>query len=99
MHRKAAIEAATPDIADIKADLETVRKVLDRLLRKVEAAGMSRHRRFVRYLEALERMHGEIGQILEQGDEDDNVDDAAEGLKEVWARLAIARSAAEARFH
>ena len=99
MLRRAAIDASTPDIADIKADLDTVREALDRLLRKVEAAGMSRHRRFVRYLEALERMHGEVGELLKQGDEDDKVDDAAEGLKEVWARLAIARSAAEARFH
>ena len=99
MQRRAAIEEETPPIADIQADLDAVRKALDRLLRKAEAAGMNRQRRFVRYLEALDRMHREVGELLEQGDDDQTVDVAAESLKEVWARLAIARTAAEARFH
>jgi hypothetical protein len=99
MQRRAAIEEETPPVADIRADLDAVRSALDRLLRKAEMAGMNRQRRFVRYLETLDRMHREVGELLEQSDDDACVDVAAEGLKEVWARLAIARSAAEARFH
>ncbi len=101
MKRRAAIDDSMPDVADLQADLDVVREALDQLLRKAETAGMSRHRRFLRYLRTIDRMHREVGQLLDQTGESEreSVDDAAEGLKEVWARLAIARSAARARFH
>jgi hypothetical protein len=83
---------------EIRIDHQAVRVALDRLVRKAEAAGMSRRRRFVRYLQTLDRMHRELGDLLEQGDDGGHIDDAAEGLKEVLARLAVARSAAESRF-
>ena len=97
MRKVESLRNSTPDIDELRDDLEAIGAALGRLLRRAETADSSRHPRFVRYLVTLERMYRDTAELLD----DRNpvpVAEAARGVEEAWARLAIARSAAEARF-
>ena len=96
MRKMDALDQSTPAVDDLRDDLEAIGIALDRLIGKARAAD-NRHRRFDRYLKTLDRMHREVAEMLEGGGSA-KVDEAARGVREAWARLAIANSAAAARF-
>ena len=83
----ASLEMLKADVAELKAKTE-----------KLDAEGRSR---FDDYVEELDEKRAEIGKQLadlaEAGGKAKN--DIERGLKEAWDRLAIAKRAAEARFH
>ena len=97
MRKIDSLQQSTPDVDDLRDDLEAIGVALGRLLRRAEAADSSRYPRFVRYLVTLERMHRDVELLLKDRDPVP-VAEAARSVEEAWARLAIARSAAEARF-
>ena len=86
---------------DLRSDLDTIREDLDRLLAMAKTAGVGQRRRFGQYLETLDRkqsdMHVALGQV-DDGETDIDIDDIEAGVRDAWARLAIAKRAAEARF-
>lgn len=99
MQRMRALDEAAPDLDELKADLDIIRSALDRLLRKAEAAGIGKRRRLGRYLATLDEMHDAVvGAIDDIDDEAEEVDRIRKGVREAWARLAIAKTAADARF-
>lgn len=99
MQRMRALDDATPDLDELKADLDSIRDALDRLLRKAEAAGVGESRRLGRYLATLNDMHDEVVQAVDEVEgEERDVNHIASGVREAWARLAIAKTAADARF-
>jgi hypothetical protein len=88
-------------LEDLRSDLDTIREDLDRLLAMAEAAGVGRRRRFGEYLETLDRKQADMHVALERVDDgraDIDIDEIEAGVREAWARLAIAKRAAEARF-
>ena len=97
MQKAKSLRGSTPDVDALRDDLEAIGTALGRLLQRAEKADSSRHPRFVRYLVTLERMHQDVVELLDESDPVP-VDEATRGVREAWARLAIARSAAEARF-
>ena len=91
----------TPKLEDLRSDLDTIRRDLDRLLAMANAAGVGRRRRFGQYLAILDRKQADMHVALERvddGETDIDVDDIEAGVRDAWARLAIAKRAAEARF-
>jgi len=91
----------TLKLEDLRSDLDAIRQDLDRLLAMAKAAGVGRRRRFGKYLEILDRKQADMHVALDQLDDDEtdiDIDDVEAGVRDAWARLAIAKRAAEARF-
>ena len=97
MRKVESLRNSTPDIDNLRDDLDAIGAAIGRLLQRAEAADSSRHPRFVRYLVTLERMYRDAAELLDDADTA-TVTEVARGVEEAWARLAIAKSAAEARF-
>lgn len=85
----------------LKGELDEIRAEVKMLKAKAAQTTTEQRIKFDRYLETLEEKRNEVGESLESLKEsgDDAVDDIKAGLKEAWQRLAIAKQAAEARFH
>lgn len=98
MYRARALDASAPGVDELKVELDSIRGALDRLLRKADAAGIGESRRFGRYLRQLDKLHDSVVQALDDVDgEAHEVDHIARDVREAWARLAIAKTAAEVR--
>ena len=85
----------------LRADLARIRTELDALQALADRAGLSRGKRYYRYLDTLERKEADIREAI-AGVERPNeqvVRRIQKGVKEAWQRLAIAKTVAEARFH
>lgn len=98
MQRARALDMSTPGVDELRAELDSIRAALDRLLSKADAAGIGEGRRLSRYLRQLDDLHDSVVQGL--GDiegETRDVEHVARDVREAWARLAIAKTAAEAR--
>ena len=99
--RAQVTETPQQKLDDLRADLDTIREDLDRLLAMAETAGVGRRRRFGQYLQTLDRKQTDMHVALSRIDDADNdidIEDIEAGVREAWARLAIAERAAEARF-
>lgn len=86
---------------EIRADLAQLRAELDTLKVQAEQEKLERSEKLAGYIETLSEKSEEVGEKLENLKDSggDAVGDIKNGLKEAWQRLAIAKRAAEARFH
>lgn len=86
---------------EIRAELAQLKAELDTLKARAAEEEAEQRLKFDRYLETLSNKSEEVGEKLESLKDSggDAVDDIKSGLKEAWERLAIAKQAAEARFH
>ena len=86
---------------EIRAELAQIQAELDTLKARAEQESTGQPMKFDEYLATLTEKSEEVGDKLEnlKDSGSDAVDDIKTGLKEAWQRLAIAKRAAEARFH
>lgn len=86
---------------EIRTELAQLQAELDTLKARAEQEKTGPPMKFEEYLATLTEKSEEVGDKLEnlKDSGSDAVDDIKAGLKEAWQRLAIAKRAAEARFH
>lgn len=93
----------SPDIfkKEVSANLEMLKADVAKLKAQAEQIEAKERSRFARYIEELDANRATIARRLDElqdaGGKARN--DIERGLKEAWDRLAIAKKAAEARFH
>lgn len=90
-----------PKVRKIKAELDELRAEVDKLKAGAEKQTAESRMRFDQYLSALDRKSNQIGEKLEslRDTSGEAMDDIRLGLRDAMQRLAIAKKAAEARFH
>ena len=90
-----------PKVTKIKAELDELRAEVNKLKADAEKQTAETRMRFDQYLGSLDRKSTRIGEKLEslRDSSGDAMDDIRLGLRDAMQRLAIARKAAQARFH
>ena len=85
----------------INAELDRLQAELDKLKASASRAKAEQRIRFDRYLSTLEKKKEEISDKVDTAKESDEeaMSDIKRSLTEAWDRLAIAKKAAQARFH
>jgi hypothetical protein len=83
------------------AELDKIGAELTRLRAMAAEAKAEQKAKLTGYIDTLEETKEALGGKLEsfQDSSGDAMDDIKRGLKDAWDRLAIAKQAAEARFH
>ena len=86
---------------EVNANLEMLKADVAKLKARTEQIEADKRSRFAQYVEELDENRASLArQIDELRDAGGKArDDIERGLKEAWDRLAIAKKAAEARFH
>lgn len=85
----------------INAELDRLQAELDKLKASASRAKAEQRIRFDRYLSTLEKKKEEISDKVDTAKEsgEEAMSDIKRSLTEAWDRLAIAKKAAQARFH
>lgn len=93
----------SPDIfkKEVSANLEMLKADVAKLKAQAEQIEAKERSRFARYIEELDANRATIARRLDELQDagGEARSDIERGLKEAWDRLAIAKKAAEARFH
>lgn len=86
---------------EVKANLDILKADVDKLKAQAEKIEAEQRSRFFQYIEELDENRETIARKLDELKDAGGKarDDIERGLKEAWDRLAIAKKAAEARFH
>lgn len=86
---------------EVRANLEMLKADVAKLKARASQIEATERSRFAQYIDELdenrEALVGRVEELKHAGGK--ARDDIEQGLKEAWDRLAIARKAAEARFH
>lgn len=86
---------------EVRANLEMLEADVARLKARADQIDAGGRSRFARYVDELDQNRAAVARRLEDLRDAGGQakDDIEQGLKEAWDRLAIAKKAAEARFH
>lgn len=86
---------------EVRANLEMLEADVARLKARADQIDARGQSRFARYVDELDQNRAAVARRLEDLRDAGGQakDDIEQGLKEAWDRLAIAKKAAEARFH
>ena len=85
----------------MESELKALRAEVERLKARAAQNDARRAMKLDRYIDTLSDRSDEVGEKIESLKEagDDAMDDIKSGLQDAWDRLAIAKQAAQARFH
>ena len=86
---------------EVRANLDVLKADVAKLKAQAEKVEAEQRSRFFQYIEELDENRETIARKLDELKDAGGKarDDIERGLKEAWDRLAIAKKAAEARFH
>lgn len=86
---------------EVRANLDMLKADVEKLKARAEQIEAKERSRFAQYIDELDENRAAIAQRLDELKEAGGKarDDIERGLKDAWDRLAIAKKAAEARFH